>query len=294
MRAAVRMGRTVSARPPRLPTPAATRPRRAAARRPARWRTAPARAPPRRLIRCGAGARLAATAQCRRGASPGTGRRARPRPCPAAGRTGPARRLAQRDQPPVERQHLRVRRLVELGPVQLATARRSPGPAGRARRPRASRARRTRAAGPSATAAASSGSGWLVKNCHGVLARPLLAHEQHRRERRGEQQRRADPQQAAATASRRAGRRWRGCRSGRGSAGRPRTGARACGPGRPAGRARRPRKLDQVPAWKNAPVSTVGQALQRAEVGVVALPLAGQQRVQRVVDVVVPLRRAGP
>ena len=57
--------------------------------------------------------------------------------------------------------------------------------------------------------------------------------------------------------------------------------------GRPC---RRPRKLDQVPAWKNAPVSTVCQAVQRAEVAVVALPLAGEQGVQGVVHVVVPLR----
>ena len=142
---------------------------------------------------------------------------------------------------------------------------------------------------PVCTAAASSGSGWLVKNCHGRAGRPLLAHEQHRGERRGQQQRGADLAAGRATASRRAGRRSRGCRSGRGSAGTPRTGGPGCAcrsTGRPC---RRWRKLDQVPAWKNAPVSTVCQALQRAEVAVVALPLAGEQRVQGVVHVVVPL-----
>ena len=67
---------------------------------------------------------------------------------------------------------------------------------GRARRRRPSRARRTRRAALGAPRRASSGSGWPVKNCHGVRRAPLLAHEQHRRERRGQQQRRADRQQA--------------------------------------------------------------------------------------------------
>jgi hypothetical protein len=56
-----------------------------------------------------------------------------------------------------------------------------------------------------------------------------------------------------------AGRRSRGCRSGRGSAGTPRTGARDAVPvDRPAV----PRRgtLDQVPAWKNAAGQHVVQA----------------------------------
>ena len=56
--------------------------------------------------------------------------------------------------------------------------------------------------------------------------------------------------------------------------------------GRPC---RRPRNVEYVPLWRNASCHTLARPADLAEVVVVALPLAGQQCVQRVVDVVVPL-----
>ena len=107
---------------------------------------------------------------------------------------------------------------------------------------------------------ASSGSTWSVKYCHGVAAphsspmnsigvngevssRPGADLEQVRRQRRG------DPVA-----------RWRGCRSGRGSAGSRGTGGREPEAGRPAGRGVRPRNDDQVPSWKNTRVSVLASA----------------------------------
>ena len=55
----------------------------------------------------------------------------------------------------------------------------------------------------------------------------------------------------------------------------------------------RPRNGEYVPVVHERAGERLGQRAQRAEVGVVALPLAGEQRVQRVVDVVVPLRVPG-
>ena len=52
----------------------------------------------------------------------------------------------------------------------------------------------------------------------------------------------------------------------------------------------RPRNDDQRAVVEERAGQRLGQRAERAEVGVVALPLAGQQRVQRVVEVVVPLR----
>ena len=65
---------------------------------------------------------------------------------------------------------------------------------------------------------------------------PLLAHEQHRRPRPGEQQRRTARQQTRGRGRCSAGRPSRGCRPGRGSAARRRTASPACASGRPAGR----------------------------------------------------------
>ena len=87
---------------------------------------------------------------------------------------------------------------VELGPVELRALEGlrvlRVGHDGRV----PAHARANSAIRPSAVALPSSGSGWQVKNCHGVRRRPLLAHEEHRRERAGQGQ-----QRGAARAGRR-------------------------------------------------------------------------------------------
>ena len=93
----------------------------------------------------------------------------------------------------------------------------------------------------------SSGSAWSVKYCHGVDGAPLLAHEQHRHERRGQHAAPRRSRAGRATAGARAGRPARGCRPGRGSAASRRTASRACGRvDRPAVRAAAVRRVAAV------------------------------------------------
>ena len=145
---------------------------------------------------------------------------------------------------------------------------------------------------PCRTASASSGSVVVGEVLPRRRRAPLLAHEQHRRERRGQHQRRRRPEQAGRRA-------LADSRSPTRPVAdlvvvlqrTPRNRARAPAPvDRPPVRAAAERRAAS-PSWKNAPVSVLGQRVDGdAEVGVVALPLAGQQRVQRVVEVVAPLR----
>ena len=125
---------------------------------------------------------------------------------------------------------------------------------------------------PSRVASAMNGSMWSVKNWNGARLAVLLALEEQRRERAEENDRRRD----APLGVRAAGRRARGCRPGRGS-----------------GRRRRCR----APSGRR---SSAAMLVHRAvEARVVAVLLAGQRDVQRVVEavephrVVAPLARAG-
>ena len=113
-----------------------------------------------------------------------------------------------------------------LGPVERRSRRGSPGPAGRARPRRPSRASANSARRPSRTAGAELGVGEVGEELPRRRGRPLLAHEQHRRERRGQHERGARRLRGRARSRRRAGRRPRGCRPGRGPAGSPGTGGR--------------------------------------------------------------------
>ena len=126
----------------------------------------------------------------------------------AARSAGGARRAAGRAAPGRARDQSSLDRVKVAGSCGSGTssapsrARRTPPPA-LARRPRPAR-----------------GSAWSVKNCHGRARAPLLAHEQHRRERRRSAPARPRRRAARGRGSRRSGRRSRGCRPGRGSAGR--------------------------------------------------------------------------
>ena len=130
---------------------------------------------------------------------------------------GRLRRSAISSGPPGK--HLAMRRPRALGPVQhRALAGRGVLRVGHVARP-PSRARRTRGAGPRAPPRPSSGSVWSVKYCHGVRRRPLLAHEQHRRERpRSAAARPRTPAGRARATAREPVARRPGCRPGRGSA----------------------------------------------------------------------------
>ena len=210
---------------------------------------------------------------------------------PRIGELGPC--LPQRDQRPVPLQHPRVRGClaalgVRLRPVELRAPERlgvlrvghdggvpavrgELGDAG----PRPSRAR-ARARG-------------AVKNCHGVRGGPLLAHEQHRRERREQRQRRGDREPAVGDGCRRAGRRPRGCRPGRGSASTRRTATRASRSRSTGARARARGSSTRCRRGRTRARAPSRSAVERREVGVVAGGLAGERDVQRVVEVVAPL-----
>ena len=202
------------------------------------------------------------------------------RPGRAAGRSARAGRGAARSAPgtrPAARRAARGR--ARTSPAWSAG--RSPGPAGRAPRRRPSRARRTRRAGRRATASASPGSVWSVKYCHGVPAphsSPMnsIGVNGAVRTRPGADLAAGPREQVGDPVARRPG-----CRPGRGPAGSRGSGApgsRSTSTGRPW---LRPRNADQRPVVEEHPGQGLGERRERAEVGVVALPLAGQGRVQR-------------
>ena len=142
---------------------------------------------------------------------------------------------------------------------------------------------------PSAVARPSSGSGCEVKNWNGRRGGPLLALEQHRRERPGQGQQRGAGQLVDVEHL---------------------GGAVAAGAvadlvvvlvadHQPPGRHRRGVDRDAVVALaergegavvEEAALADLRQRRERLEVGVVALGLAGQRHVHRVVEVVAPLR----
>ena len=138
----------------------------------------------------------------------------------------------------------------------------------------------------------SSGSSWSVKYWNGVDAAPLLALEQHRHERRGEHQRGRRP---AAGSGRRSVR-----RAARPAARLP-TWSWFCGVAdeavagqaadRPAVAAAAVRRVARRRSTHTPARSAVARSAERAEVGVVAVALAGEHGVQGVVEVVAPLRR---
>ena len=136
------------------------------------------------------------------------------------------------------------------------------------------------------------GSVWSVKYMPRRRGAPLLAHEQHRRARRGQQERgAARPGSPGDEAGREPVALARGCRPGRASAARRRSASPACAArstGRPC--ARPPEASSSVPSWKKTPLEHLRRARRGGEVGVVALRLAGERDVQRVVHVVGPLR----
>ena len=100
--------------------------------------------------------------------------------------------------------------------------------------------------------------------------RPLLAHEQHRRERAGQRQQRGAGELVVVERARSAGRRGRGCRSGRGSGWQTtsrQVGIASVSIGTPWSR---PRNDEHVPSWKKPRSHTLASAAERLEVGVVA------------------------
>ena len=107
-----------------------------------------------------------------------------------SGSVSSGRALPQRDERPVPPQHPRRggmsrHRPRRYGSRQSSFDRRNvSGSCGSGTTAGSQPMRANSAIRPSAVARPSSGSGCDVKNCHGVDGRPLLAHEQHRRERR--------------------------------------------------------------------------------------------------------------
>ena len=173
---------------------------------------------------------------------------------------------------------------------RASSARRSPGPAGRARRPGPSPSARTPRSGPRRSPCPSSGSGWEVKNWNGVDA----AHSSPMNSigvngpAQGQQRRAGQLVVVEVLGEPVAAR--RGCRSGRGSGCRRRA-ARSAACSVSIGHAVvAPRNDDQVPSWKKPALAHLRQRRQRLEVGVVAGGLAGQRDVHGVVEVVAPLR----
>ena len=216
-------------------------------------------------------------------------RRSRPAPGRAAGRSAPAsaRRsaISSRYQASSSRWSARVR----LRPVQLRAQEGRLVLRVRARRRRPSRARRTPPGGRRATASASPGSVWSVKYCHGVAAPHSSPMNSIGVNGRGQHQPRADLEQAG--------------RQARGDpvAGGPvadlvvvlQVAEEAVGGGaqhvhRPAVAAAAERRPAAV--VEEHPGQRLGERRDRAEVAVVALPLAGERRVHGVVEVVAPLR----
>ena len=185
---------------------------------------------------------------------------------PVQPRVGQLRPLpAQRDQPPVPVQQLGVRLGVHFGPVQFGP------PEGvrvlRVRHLRGRPAVRGELLPPSSR----DGRAELRLRVRGEEQPrggrpPLLAHPQHRGERRGEQQPGADLEQRGGQQRRRAGRRAPGCRPGRGPAGRRRSGAPGSRPGRSGRPCTRPRNDEKPPSCTNAPVNALASVRQRPEV----------------------------
>ena len=201
--------------------------------------------------------------------------------------------MADRQQPAVQGEHRVMRRVARLRPDRGSRRGRSPSAFGSGMRARFAGSWKAANFGEflaPPVAHQRREFGIVVgEEQEGRRGRPFLAHEQHgdlRREQQQRGRRGAAPRGRPALA---AARRRRGCRPGRGSAGTARR--RSAADGRRARRAARRDGRESWP-WNRKPSASTRRQLGGAVLGeilVVALALAGQQRVQDVVAVVVPL-----
>ena len=206
---------------------------------------------------------------------------------PAGAGPSPGSLARERDEPAVPpRATARRHRALARAPTGGTSAR----PAGPAPHRRPTRAARTPHAGRPSQPLPASGSGNEVKNCHGGVAPHSSPMKSHRRVRQRQQQRRR---------RRRPGRGRRAATSRSPSARLPTWSWVCIATTNRHGSARRPVDRPSVrtpaerrprPSCRNPRSSVCATAATDDEVGVVPLLLAGEQPVQRVVDVVVPLR----